>query len=343
MTKAAAFSCVSSRGWRLLRLPMILFLGLVCLWLWIAQPLAGGGRVIGDSGYSDATELASRLEAHTRMLSETFAPRSYLHTANLARCAAYIADAWTAAGGSVSRQAYTVNGRVYENIRGHFGPVAGPRVIVGAHYDAFGALPGADDNACGVAGLIELGRAFGAVAPSGAVELVAFTLEEPPFFQTDEMGSRRHAAMIVSQQVEVAAMLCLEMIGYFSDAPGSQRYPVGLLRLFYPSRGNFIGVIGHSGQGRLIATVRAAMRATGGVPVRSIRAPATLPGVDLSDHSSYWRHGLPALMITDTAYLRNTAYHTPADRAERLDYNRMAHVVRGVEAAVRQLVSRSRR
>ena len=171
------------------------------------------------------------------------------------------------------------------------------------------------------------------VTPPAHVELAAFTLEEPPWFGRRAMGSAVHASSLRKQGVVVRAMLALEMIGYFTDAPASQEYPLPILKLFYPSRGNFIGVAGKLGQGALVRRVSRAMRRASPLPVRSIAAPRSLPGIELSDHRCFWDAGYQAVMITDTAFYRNPNYHTEDDTPETLDYERMAMAVRGVYAA----------
>lgn len=166
------------------------------------------------------------------------------------------------------------------------------------------------------------------------VELVAFSLEEPPYFRTAQMGSAIHAASLKKSGVQVKAMLSLEMIGYFSDVPGSQRYPASLLGAFYPSQGNFIAVVGTLGDGLLVRRVKMAMRGASTLPVYSINAPAFVPGVDFSDQLNYSKAGYNSAMITDTAFYRNPNYHTFEDTPEKLDFRRMALVVQGVYAAV---------
>jgi Zn-dependent M28 family amino/carboxypeptidase len=149
------------------------------------------------------------------------------------------------------------------------------------------------------------------------------------------MGSAVHAASLKKQRVLVRAMFCLEMIGYFSDAPGSQSFPTPALKPFYPSKGNFITVVGKPDQGALVRRVKASMRGASALPVFSINAPAAVPGIDFSDHGSYWKAGYEAaVMITDTAFYRNPNYHTAGDTADTLDYRRMALVVQGLYAAV---------
>ena len=277
---------------------------------------------------------AERLQTHVKMLSEIFSPRDYTHTANLDQAAGYINHEFEQAHGIVTEQPYKANGRSYHNVRALFGPATKERIVIGAHYDVCQPFPGADDNASGVAGLIELAHLLDKVALPLQVELVAYTLEEPPFFRSEAMGSAVHANSLKQQNVEVRAMFSLEMIGYFSDEPGSQHFPNPILKLFYPSRGDFIAVVGNFGQLGLVRKVKRAMRSATLLPVHSINAPGWLPGIDFSDHLNYWRAGYPAVMITDTSFYRNQNYHTAQDTAEKLDYNRMAKVVQAVYTAI---------
>jgi Zn-dependent M28 family amino/carboxypeptidase len=298
--------------------------------LYLTQPLAMPFR-----SRAEAPEVSpARLEAHVRALSERFTPRDFRHPENLDRAAAYVGGEFERAGGAVAFQSYPAGGATYRNVIASFGPDTPERIVVGAHYDAAGPHPAADDNASGVAGLIELAHLLGRASLPIRVELVAYPLEEPPFFRTGQMGSAVHAGSLRREGVRVRAMLALEMIGYFSDAPGSQTFPLGILRAFYPSRGNFVLVAGQLGQGSLVRRVKRAMRGGSALPVRSINAPRWIPGIDFSDHVNYWDAGYDAAMITDTAFYRNPHYHTARDTPETLDYARMAMVVQGVYAAV---------
>ncbi|MCI0347790.1 MAG: M28 family peptidase, partial [Acidobacteriales bacterium] len=166
---------------------------------------------------------------------------------------------------------------------------------------------------------------------------VAYALEEPPHFRSAAMGSVQHARWLKEQKINVRAMLSLEMIGYFSDAEGSQRFPAPGMSLIYGKRGDFIVVAGRFTDVRLVRRVKRAMTSANDLPVHSINAMASVPGIDFSDHLSYWQQGFPAAMITDTAFYRNPHYHTAADLAETLDYRRMAQVVQQVYAAVLDL------
>lgn len=290
----------------------------------------------------------ARLRTHVKYLSDTLYPRSFEQFENTALAAEYIIGQFRATGAEVTTQAVQAEESRYQNIIARFGPTSGPLMVVGAHYDACGDAnegakyplgydlathtPGADDNASGVAGLIELARLFQEHPPSHPVELVAYALEEPPYFRTDSMGSVRHARSLAGSSRKVRLMISLEMIGYFDDAPSSQRYPISGLELFYPDKGNFIALVGRLENFPAIRRVKALMAGGTDLPVVSINAPILLPGTDFSDHRSYWREGYPALMVTDTAFYRNPNYHRAGDTYEKLDYRRMAKVVQAIYA-----------
>lgn len=286
---------------------------------------------------SAADVSAERLRSHVTTLSQTFHPRDWLHETNLNACAAYITAHFTNAGAVVTSQGVIAHGRQYRNVIARFGVGRGAKLVVGAHYDACGDTPGADDNASGVAALIELAYLLERNPPDREIELVAYTLEEPPFFRTPLMGSAVHAASISAEKEGIAGVIVLEMIGYFSDVRGSQSYPALLLKLIYPSRGNFIAVIGRWDQGSWVKRVKVGMKGATDLPVYSIRAPTTVPGIDFSDHLNYWPLDLNALMITDTAFYRNDAYHERTDTADRLDYRRMSKVVVAVFEALNSI------
>jgi hypothetical protein len=181
-------------------------------------------------------------------------PRDAAHSDNLDRIAAYIRNQFEGAKVRVAEQPFDVRGTAYRNITALFGPETGERIVVGAHYDAAGPLPGADDNASGIAGLIELAHLLGKASSLAVqVELLAFTLEEPPFFRTEHMGSLVHARSLKRQGVPVRVMVSLEMIDYFSHAEDSQSFPISILKAFYPSRGTSLRSSGISVSGRRCA------------------------------------------------------------------------------------------
>jgi len=318
---------------RLLRIILILCLIIVLFglaaWFWITQPLFSRtqpGQIISVD--------PARLETDVRQLSEHLLPRDQTHPSNLDRAADYIRARLAESGCRLSDQPFAISGNTYRNVVCSFGPESNERVIVGAHYDSYREYPAADDNASGVAGLIELARLLSRTNLPLQVDLVAYTLEEPPYFGTPHMGSVIHAQSLRKDGIKVRAMFSLEMIGYFSDAPDSQSFPASVLRAFYPSQGNFIAVVGSLSEGGLTRRVKRAMLGSSPIPVYSINAPRLVPGIDFSDHLSYWKEGYDALMITDTAFYRNHNYHTPNDIGDKLDYQRMAMVVAGVYGAV---------
>ncbi|MCL2076461.1 MAG: M20/M25/M40 family metallo-hydrolase [Betaproteobacteria bacterium] len=278
-----------------------------------------------------------RLEAHVRTLSTELHPRSHRHPKMMQLAADYIKESLQETRARVSEQEFEVGGTKFRNIIASFGLEDGKRIIVGAHYDVVEGTPGADDNASGVAGVIELARMLDQYQPTlpFRVDLVAFALEEPPYFRTDQMGSSVYAEQLVKDNVKARAMIALEMIGYFSDQPDSQDFPAAaLLRWLYPTQGNFIAVVGSLSDMALVRTIKSSMKGASSLPVYSINAPKSMPGIDFSDHLNFWKHGYPAVMITDTAFYRNKNYHTPDDTAEKLDYQKMAQVVEGVYNAL---------
>jgi len=284
---------------------------------------------------SAATVDPIRLRNHVETLAVQYAPRNYTERQKLNACADYIHNHFQRTGGRVSEQLFSVEaGSEYRNVIVSYGPTNGARIVVGAHYDASGQTPGADDNASGVAGLIELAHLLGRTELNQRVDLVAYSLEEPPFFATDDMGSAHHARSMHDAGVDVDAMICLEMIGFFSDEKNSQRFPSFLIRMLYPNRGNYIAVIGSWGDRQLIRRVKKSMKGATDLPVYSMSAPKGFPGLDLSDHRNYWQHNYTAVMITDTAFYRNNHYHQRSDTPDTLDYDRMAQVVLGVYEAV---------
>ncbi len=315
----------------MLTLLAVVALLLVVLSLWLTQPV-----FVASGAAPPPSLLPARLRTHVEALAG-FAPRDLSHPANLDRAAAYIDAEFRQAGGDVYQQSYWVERKEFRNVIARFGPESEERVVVGAHYDAFDDYPAADDNASGVAGLIELAYLLGQAKLPLRVELVAYTLEEPPQFRGTLMGSAIHASGLAAGGVRLRAMIGLEMIGFFSDAPGSQQYPVSGLKLLYPDSGNFISVVGNFLDASLVRRVKKAMTAANDLPVRSINAPRFVPGIDFSDHLNYWDHGYRAVMISDTAFYRNPHYHLPSDKPETLDYERMAKVVQQLFAAVMEL------
>ncbi len=233
-------------------------------------------------------------------------------------------------------QEYKVDGKTYKNVICSFGAEKSPLIVVGAHYDVAGEMPGADDNASGVAGLIELARLIQEQKPNlkNKIELVAYSLEEPPYFSTGQMGSAVHAKSLRTANKELKLMISLEMIGYFTDEPDSQRFPVEAMKFIYPNTGNFVAVVGRLEETKTAQEFKNKMLTSTKIPVKTVNAPSSLSGISLSDHSNYWKEVYRAIMVTDTAFYRNPNYHQPTDTPETLNYEKMAEVVKGVYTAI---------
>lgn len=285
---------------------------------------------------SRATTFANpaTLNRYVNILSIQHANRQIAHPRRLESAAQYIESEIKALGLTSQSQVFAAEGNNYRNIIVKMGPATQKVMVVGAHYDVAGDQPGADDNASGVAGLLELARLLKTQTLKQRVELVFYTNEEPPFFRTPFMGSAIHAASLRARGDRASLMISLECIGYFSDEPGSQTHPVRLLNAVYPTVGNFIALVGYYQDGAVSRQVKTSMQTATSLPIHSINAPGFISGVDFSDHLNYHNEGFVGMMLTDTAFFRNTAYHTPQDTADRLDYVRMAEVVNGAQAAV---------
>ena len=275
---------------------------------------------------ADTTRLLTHLEKLTRPLPS----RDYAHPEVLNHAADYIASQLRPFTDSLSRQWYEANGGRFQNVIASFGTEHQERIIVGAHYDVCGEQAGADDNASGVAGLLELARMLAGKELNVRIDLVAYSLAEPPYFRTEWMGSYQHAKWLHEQNIPVRGMLCLEMIGYFSDEKGSQDYPFGPMSWFYGKKGDYISLVRKFGGGSFARQFCRDFQRTKAIRTKNITAPARLPGIDFSDHLNYWKFGYSALMITDTAFYRNKNYHKASDTLETLDLVRMAQVIDGV-------------
>jgi hypothetical protein len=263
--------------------------------------------------------------------------RSTVVPENLAAAADYVERELSAAGYRVERQSYEVerDGVRADNLVAELKGSA-EIVIIGAHYDSVSGTVGADDNASGVAALLALARRFAGTKPRQTLRFVAFANEEPPHFQSRDMGSWQYARRCHDRGEKIVAMVSLETIAYFDDARGSQQYPAPLAAL-YPDTGNFIGFASNVGSRALLSRCIKAFRASTKLPAESAAMPEAIPGIGWSDQWSFWQFGWKAIMVTDTAPFRNPHYHRPSDRPETLDYARLAHVVDGLAGVVREL------
>jgi hypothetical protein len=292
----------------------------------------------------DLRSLAGSLRRRVEHLAEKIGERNLgEHPRELAKAADYIDADFRAAGFTVKRQEYEVAGTACANLEVEIpGTVrAGEIAVVGAHYDSVIGAPGANDNGSGVAAMLCLARQFAARKTDRTLRFVAFVNEEPPYFQTGAMGSWVYAKRCRRRAEKVTAMLALETIGYYDDAPGSQQYPqpFGML---YPSTGNFIGFVGNLRSAGLLQQALTAFRRAEQFPSEGAALPEMVPGVGFSDHWSFWQEGYPGVMVTDTAMFRYPHYHQRSDTADKIDFDRLARVVRGLERVIAVLAGPDR-
>ncbi len=273
------------------------------------------------------------IREHVQFLTSLPSGRSHESVESLNKAALYIEGKLKETTKDLTIQEFTVNGRKYRNIIAKYpGRHGAKKIIVGAHYDTAGPYPGADDNASGVAVLLELAFLLHDAGKfrTHNVDLAFYSLEEPPYFRTDSMGSAFHAKSLADAKTTVDLMIAVDGVGVYTEQPGSQKYPWSVMRWKYPDRGNFLAVVGKTGQGDLVERVQKILSEESPLPMQSISAPSWLSGSDYSDHLNFWKRGYPAVLLTDTAFYRNQNYHTAADTAEKLDYNAMTEVVRAL-------------
>lgn len=281
----------------------------------------------------------SRQARHVEELAGRIGSRSVHEYGKLEEAKEYIAETLMGMGFQPEFQRYEYEGREYSNVIGTLsGKGADPSwVVIGAHYDTVWGTPGADDNGSAVAMLLETARMLRGRVPDRTVKIVFFTLEEPPAFRTAYMGSYVFARAARDRGQAIHAMVCLEMLGFFGDEKGKQSFPFPFMKFFYPTTPNFIAVVGNGKFRKLVRAVADSLRRNGPVPVESICAPSVIPGIDFSDHRSFWKMGFPAVMITDTAFYRNPFYHTEGDTPKTLDFQRMEDLLPAIAAVVREL------
>ena len=328
-----------SRRRKKLKVAIYLVVAAALLWSLTAILLTGPIVVRQPEEFEwpyDIGASPERLKRDVEFLCGDLAPRRHAPQDNLDRTAEWIADEFRSAGLEVEYQDYELAEGRFRNVIGfREGLLAdAPVRVIGAHYDVFGSFPGADDNASGVAVLLELVRTLPPAPPRRGQYFVAFSTEEPPFFSTEGMGSHVFARKLHEEGRQVDLMIALDLVGYFTDAPGSQRFPVPGMSLLYPRTGNFLAVVGDFRSGKSLKRVKLSMAQVTDLPIRSFRGPAALPGVLWSDHRSFREFDMPGVLLTDTAHMRYPWYHTENDTPDKLDYERMAKIVRGLHAIV---------
>jgi hypothetical protein len=333
----------AGRSWKLLLVVAVLAFALLSGLIWVLRmtrmPLRSYKGPLPPLT-SEQLGTANHLSQHVKCLSETIGERNLSRPGTLQAATDYLQNQLKEFGYSVSEQTYLVQGHQVRNLEVILpgSDTTDDTVVVGAHYDSVAGAPGADDNATGVAATLELARLLHGSSHRKTIRLALFVNEEPPYFQTADMGSLVYARRLRSQHVPVAAMISLEMLGFYSDVPDSQKYPV-LLGLFYPDRGDFIAFVGNPESRTLVRQAVRKFRETAKFPSEGIAAPTDWPGVGWSDHWSFWQEQYPAIMITDTALFRYPYYHTPFDTADRVNFDEMARVVDGVRRIVDSLAT----
>jgi len=282
--------------------------------------------------------LQTHLHAHCWMLGDTIGERNVWIPEKLKDSERYIESCFTRYGYEVARQEYTVVSQTVANIQVELAgtdPAAGI-IVLGAHYNSVEGCPGANDNGTGVAGLLELARLLADAKPKATIRFVAFVNEEPPYFQTEAMGSRVYAKRCHARDENIVAMLSLETIGFYSDDEQTQHYPPPF-SLFYPDTGNFIGFVGNVASRSLVRRSVKLFRKHARFPSEGAAIPGRVVGIGWSDHWAFWQEGYPALMVTDTAPFRYRHYHEPTDTPDRIDYERTARVVSGLERVIKEM------
>jgi Zn-dependent M28 family amino/carboxypeptidase len=283
----------------------------------------------------DGDTLEAALRTHVDQLAGVIGPRPLAMPAAFRAAAAYVERGLSVAGYPVARQVYAVDGEEVGNFIAELpgGRLRDEIVVVGAHYDTVPGTPGADDNASAVAVLIEVARLMRQMNPARTVRFVGFACEEPPYCYTSDMGSRVYARECRVKGEKVVGMLCLEMVGFYSTERGSQKVPASIPRVFhrlFPQRGDFLGAVANLRSWRLLLEFGRGFKRAVKFPLFSIALPERVQEIRRSDNSSFWDQGYPALMLTDTSFLRNANYHQASDLPETLDYERMARVAVGV-------------
>ncbi len=304
-------------------------------WFGVRMP----GRNISNAAplSSIEIELRGELIADVQTLAGQIGERNMARYPQLNAAADFIENSFSSAGLQPRRDSYDLQGRACHNIEAEIRGARPEILLIGAHYDSVFGSPGANDNGSGVAAMLALARRFAGKPAQHTLRFVAFVNEEPPYFLTEQMGSLVYAGRCKAHGDRISAMISLETIGYFSDAPHSQTYPAPGLGVFYPSVGNFIGFVSNVSSRNLLRRAIALFRKHAKIPSEGAALPGFIPGVSWSDQWSFWQHGYPGIMITDTAPFRYPHYHSATDTPDKLDYDRFALVVSGMEKVIEEL------
>jgi Peptidase family M28 len=329
--------------WRLLlAFLFVLVIGIALVWWSQGKPMPKQDVTSAAPLSPDELTLREELRADVQKLAGEIGERNMDHYPQLQAAADFIEQSFARAGLNPHRDSYELHGRACHNIEAEIRGSSPDVVVLGAHYDSVLGCPAANDNGSGVAAMLALGRRFSGKSLDRTLRFVAFVNEEPPYFLSPQMGSYVYAERCKQGGDQIRAMISLETIGYFSDAPNSQSYPAPGFGAFYPKTGNFIGFVANIGSRELLQRTMSIFRAQKKIPSEGAALPGFIPGVSWSDHWSFWQHGYPALMITDTAPFRYPHYHLSTDTPDKLDYDRFALVVSGMEKVILDLADANR-
>ncbi len=291
----------------------------------------------------DLQLVETNLRLHVDRLAGLIGPRILSKPKSIEATVGYIRSQWSQMGYSVDEEPFEALGDDARNliVERKGGKRAEQTVLLGAHYDTVPMTPGADDNASAVAVLLEVSRLLCEHVASRSARYVAFACEEAPYFNLDSMGSQHHARQARKRDEQIVGMLCLEMVGYFQKEVGTQSVPPTIPRFLhrcFPKRGNFLAAVGNPSSARLTWSFRRGFKRATRLPLFSIVLPESIFEIRLSDNSSFWDEDYPALMLTDTSFLRNPHYHLESDLPDTLDYAAMTQVTLGVAGAMRRLL-----
>jgi Zn-dependent M28 family amino/carboxypeptidase len=283
--------------------------------------------------------LRDTLRRDVQKLAGEIGERNVWQYRSLAAAADFLEVSLAESFHDIRRHGYEISGLTCRNIEVEIrgSDRADEIVIIGAHYDSVAGSSGANDNATGAAAVLALARLLAGKRTSRTLRFVEFVNEEPPFFQSRQMGSLVYAKHCRDRGERIVAMLSLETIGYYSDEKGSQHYPFPF-GLFYPSTGNFIAFVGNTSSARLVRDVVASFRRHTKYPSEGGALPGFIPGIGFSDQWAFWQEGYPAVMVTDTALFRYPYYHTPGDTPDKVRYDPLARVVAGLEKVIAEMV-----
>lgn len=283
--------------------------------------------------------IKKNLYEHVNVLSRQIGERNSYKYDSLQRAHHYISTVMKKSSFQVKDLGFGYQKFIFTNIEAEKIGNTHPEeiIVIGAHYDTVIGTPGADDNASGVATLLEFIRLFDDYDNKRTLRLVAFTLEEPPFHGTPQMGSYVYAKRCSDRRERIIAMFSLEMLAYYSNKRKTQKYPNSEMARQYTDKGNFISIVSNEDSGAVGEKICREIKNHSAVPAVFLVAHPSIPGVNLSDHDSFWSFGYKALMITDTAFYRNPNYHKAGDTIDTLNFKYFSKMVGALYYAFRQL------